>query len=75
MSTYRKLPRRRKLVGPQHGLKLLTVRSLGEGCPKLLEVWVPESRWNADPREVRDAIIAATKVVHDLDQDTFTIDS
>lgn len=58
----------------QHGLKLLTVRSYVTGCPKMMEVWVPERRWTNDPREVRDAIVAAMRAVHDMRPDSFTID-
>lgn len=75
MSTYSKLSRRRKLAGVQHGLKLLTVRSYGVGCPKMMEVWVPEDRWLVDPREVRDAIEAAMKIVHNMGIGSYTIDS
>jgi len=46
MSAYHKMPRSRKIAGRQHGLKRLTLQNRSAvGCPKVLELWLPESQW------------------------------
>ena len=48
MSSYEKMPRSRKIVGQQHGLKRLTLRDRGTaGYPKVAEVWLPMGRWTS----------------------------
>lgn len=48
MSSYESLPKRSKIAAPQHGRRRVSIHDRSSvGCPKVLEVWVPNSRWSS----------------------------
>jgi hypothetical protein len=74
MSSYHDLPRQSKIAGRQHGLKRLSVHSSSMvGCPKLIEVWVPESKWIDCAPSIVQVVFDAVVKLHGVDESSLYI--
>lgn len=74
MSKYSRLPYHKKKIGIQDGLRRIVVRDRAMvGMPKLIEVWVPENKFQSDPQGVVLRVRAAAACVVDA-ADTMEIE-
>lgn len=72
---YDGMPKKSKIINTQHGLKRLIVKDRTTiGCPILMEVWVPTTKWLKDSTEIVMSLKMTCASFHSIDVEALYVE-